>query len=189
MSLIYGIAINNADYKVKPVINGKQITCPYYRTWFSMIQRCYSTSFHKKWPTYAECSVTNEWLHFLTFKAWMEKQDWKGKHLDKDIMFPRNKIYKPGACVFVSAKINTLLVDCAASTGKYPKGVCFDKAEGKFIARMRVNGKSKRLGLFVSPVEASKAYRKAKRQHLLETACHESDIRVKQGLRRHSLLY
>ena len=189
MSLIYGIAINNADYKVKPTINGKRTTCPYYRTWFNMIQRCYSTSFHKKWPTYAECSVTNEWLHFLTFKIWMEKQDWKGKHLDKDIMIPGNKIYSPDTCVFVSPRINTLLVDCKASTGKHPKGVRFNKADGKFIASMRVFGKSRYLGRFNDPDEASKAYRKAKRLHLLETAYCESDFRVKWGLYRHSLLY
>jgi hypothetical protein len=189
MSLIYGFGVNDADYRVTSTIDGKRVVCPYYRAWTGMLGRCFSVSSLKKYPSYAGCTVADEWRSFLAFKAWMEAQDWQGKHLDKDIIIPENKVYSLDTCVFVSGAINTLLVDCKASTGKFPKGVCFDKSEGKFIARMRVFGKSKRLGLFDCPEEAGNAYREAKRLHILRVASTEPDVRVKQGLYRHSQLY
>jgi len=39
----------------------------------------------------------------------MERQDWEGKHLDKDILIPGNKIYSPDRCIFVSSLINLLI--------------------------------------------------------------------------------
>ena len=39
---IFGIGINDACYQVQPFINGKQVTCPFYRVWKNMMKRCYS---------------------------------------------------------------------------------------------------------------------------------------------------
>ena len=41
------------------------------------------------------------------------------------------------------------------------KGVWFDKRTGKFQAQIRINGKKKYLGLFLTPEEAHRAYAKA----------------------------
>jgi hypothetical protein len=185
---IIGVGINDADYIVQPRINGKKLMCPYYMTWFGMIWRCYSESLHLKRPTYIGCTVASEWLTFSNFRAWMVERDWQGKHLDKDILFPRNKIYSSGACAFVTKEINMLLTDSAANRGNYPQGVVFHKQDKRYHARMKVNGNLKYLGRFDTPEEASSIYREAKRLHILTIACCEPDIRVKQGLYRHSEL-
>ena len=186
---IYGVGINDADYVVTPTINGKQIKCPYYKAWKSMFVRCYSMNCQEKQPTYIGCRVSSKWFLFSSFKKWMELQDWKGKELDKDVMFPGNKIYGPSNCVFVSRKINALLNDCAAAKGAFPIGTSYHKGTGKYTARICKNGNSTPLGYFDKIEEASATYREAKRLHILTIACCEPDIRVKQGLYRHSLRF
>ena len=107
--LVYGVGINDADYVVQKwetigYVNGKQKQkliwiCPYYSAWKSMLKRCYSSKYQDKRPTYKGCSVSDEWLTFSVFKVWMEKQDWEGKQLDKDLLFEGNKIYSADTCV------------------------------------------------------------------------------------------
>ena len=156
--LVYDVGINDADYVVKPRINGKMVTCPFYRKWTDMLQRCYNPKFQAKCPTYVGCTVAEVWLTFSNFKAWMEKQDWEGKHLDKDLLDPGNKVYGPENCVFVSGHINTLLTDNAANRGAYPQGVNFDKPTGKYKAQCSVGGRSKHLGRFTTIAEAESTY-------------------------------
>ena len=106
--LVYGVGINDADYQVNPTIDGSRVMCPAYSAWHSMIERCYSEKYHDKKPTYKECYVCDEWLYFLKFKSWMEKQDYKGKELDKDILIQGNKVYSPETRIFVDKTINVL---------------------------------------------------------------------------------
>ena len=186
--LIYGVGVNDSPYTIVLKINGKRIECPYYRAWFGMLRRCYSKQYRKTHPTYAGCSVCGEWLLFSNFRAWMVRQNWKGKELDKDIMCPGNKIYSPQTCVFVNGSINTLLTNSAASRGDHPQGVKLEKRTGRFIARININGKYKHLGSFGSSEKAYSMYRETKRMHILTIACCEKDVRVKQGLYRHSEL-
>lgn len=110
--LVYGVGNNDADYVVEKreeigYVGGKRRrklmwVCPYYQTWKDMIKRCYSTKCQEKFPTYKGCSVSADWHTFSNFKAWMEKQNWEGKQLDKDILIEGNKVYSPETCVFVS---------------------------------------------------------------------------------------
>ena len=103
------VGINDATYIVKTTINGKRVTCPYYSKWSEMIRRCYSTEYQGRKPTYSDCCVHAGWWLFSSFKRWMEKQDWQGKHLDKDLIKAGNKMYSPLTCVFVSNKVNTAI--------------------------------------------------------------------------------
>lgn len=82
---ILGVAINDAEYVVTAKVDGVKISCPYYKVWANMLQRCYNKKEQERYPNYAGCTVCDEWLTFSTFKSWMERQDWRGKHLDKDI--------------------------------------------------------------------------------------------------------
>lgn len=120
--LIYGVGINDSK---STYIEGKR--CKYYVTWKSMLQRCYSLKYKNKNPTYANCSVCDEWLTFSNFKAWMVKQNWEGKDLDKDILIEGNKIYSPETCFFISRRINTLLNVSKKRIGSLPLGVTFNK--------------------------------------------------------------
>lgn len=132
---VYGVGINDSDYIIKPEINGVRFYCPFYEVWVSMIQRCYSAKLHAKRPTYKGCSTCKEWHSFMAFRAWMEKQDWRGKEIDKDILIEGNKVYSPNTCVFVSAAVNTLFTDSGVARGPYLIGVTWNARENKFVSQ------------------------------------------------------
>ena len=131
--LVNGVGVNDADYVVEKLettgyVNGKQKQklvwyCPHYRAWRGMLSRCYSAKYQEKQPTYIGCSVSEEWLTFSNFKAWMEKQKWEGMHLDKDLLIEGNKIYSADTCVFVSPLVNTFINDQMAKRGEWLIGV------------------------------------------------------------------
>ena len=101
--LVHGVGINDADYAVANYetigcVDGKQKQkrvwlCPYYQAWTSMLERCYSAKWHERNPTYKNCTVSDEWLTFSNFKAWMEKQDFEGKQFDKDLLVQVIRFY------------------------------------------------------------------------------------------------
>lgn len=155
---IYGVGINDADYVVSPTLNGNRSKCHYYQTWKGMLERCYSQEFQLRRTSYAGCTVSEEWHLFSSFKMWMQKQDWRGKELDKDILKLNNKVYSPSTCIFISGAINSLFNDRAASRGEYPQGVSFCKSRGKFRASCRVDGLLKNLGSFTTSEEAEYVY-------------------------------
>lgn len=183
--LVFGVGVNDANYIVHPIIDGKNMTCPYYSTWRDMLKRCYNIKFQKRRHTYKGCSVVKSWLTFSNFKYWMDKQDWIGKQLDKDILVSGNKIYSPDTCVFVSGEINTLLVDCAASRGEYPQGVAWHKRDQKYQVYCNVRGKPKYLGSFNTVDEAELVYLKFKINNI-ELIAGEQSESVKLGLLRHA---
>lgn len=187
--LLSGVGINDANYNVYEytVVEGKTKMiwcCPFYKTWGSMLVRCYSPKYQKLYPTYIGCSVTKEWHLFSNFKAWMEAQDWKGKHLDKDILFRGNKTYSPEACVFVDPRINTFLSENGAVRGEYPIGVCFHKRDEKYTAKCcsAESGKRKHLGYFDTAEEAHEAWLVFKLEQAKILASEQSDERIAKAL-------
>ena len=183
--LVFGVGVNDADYPVKPTINGKQIICPFYRTWQNMMNRCYSAKYQEKFPTYTGCAVSAEWLTFSNFKVWMEKQDWQGKELDKDIIFKGNKIYSSETCVFVDSVTNSFTLDRSLDRGEWPIGVYLSEPAGKFRAQCGNPFTEKResLGCFTCPREAHEAWRKRKHELALRLADLQSDSRVADAIR------
>lgn len=153
--LVEGVGINDAPYLVKPRVNGKCVECPFFTVWRSMIRRCYSKIYHNKQPTYKDCKVHDDWLNFMAFKSWMEKQDWKGNNLDKDILKPGNKTYSKETCLFVSKGVNNLLNDHKAKRGEFPIGVC--KFGNKYMAQCS-GRKNRYIGLYDTPEQAHRAW-------------------------------
>lgn len=184
--LIYGIGVNDADYITDLKIDGYRSKCPYYITWSHMLSRCYSNNYHKKQPTYKNCTVTKEWLIFSNFKGWMKLQKWKGNQLDKDIINPGNKIYSPANCCFINKKLNTLMCDNKANRGKHPIGVSWHKAANKFSVKCSVNGKPKGLGYFNNSKDAAEIYNKFKSNLVIMESNKQSDQRIKNGLLKHA---
>jgi len=185
--LVYGIGINDSDYYINPIIDGKRVICPYYTKWHSMMTRCYDPKYHIEKPTYIDCTVDKEWHSFMSFRKWMMSQDWVNKHLDKDLLFPGNKIYSKDTCCFVDENINTLLLDCGASRGSYPIGVSLRKSTGKYIAQISDSGKKKYLGDFYTFEEANKEYRLAKSKLVLRDSKDINDKSIKEALIRKAL--
>lgn len=177
--LVYGVGINDANYKVSK-------KCPFYDRWVHMLERCYSRKFLNRRKTYEGCTVHNDWLHFMNFRAWMMFQDWEGKQLDKDIIVPNNKIYGPDTCCFVDNKLNSLLTNRAAGRGDHPLGVTFCKNTRKFNAKCKLNGKNKNLGYFNSPNDAFEVYINFKSKIIIEIAMSQVDNRIRDGLLSHA---
>lgn len=183
--LVYGVGVNDADYVVYPLIDGRKVMCPFYRTWKSMVERCYSEKFKERYPTYEGCKVSNEWLTFSNFKKWMEEQDWKGKQLDKDLLIEGNNIYSHKNCIFVSSQLNLFVSENIANRGKYPIGVSFYRQNGKFKSCCcnPFTEKQEYLGYFNCPHEAHEAWRKRKHELACQWADIVEDPRLKQALR------
>lgn len=165
--LVHGVGINDADYNTRIIVNGKAVTCPAYRKWTSMLQRCYSSKCHAINPTYIGCSVCNEWLTFSNFALWFGSNNVEGWHLDKDIKIKKNKIYSPNSCLFVPQSINKLLNERTAKRGDWPIGVYFHKRDRIFPAQIRIEGKLVYLGSYITPELAHLAYKKAKNKEIM----------------------
>lgn len=112
--LVAGVGVNDADYKVVrfgEYVNGKrkrEWICPYYRAWSAMLNRCYRQDNDDRYNAYKDVIVCTEWHTFSVFKSWMEKQDWEGKVLDKDLL-TGNCEYSPDNCLFIPAWLNTAI--------------------------------------------------------------------------------
>jgi hypothetical protein len=192
--LVWGVGVNDADYVVKKweeigYVDGKRKrkqvwVCPYYQTWKSMIERCYSAKFQEKWPTYAGCAVSEDWLIFSNFRKWMAAQNWEGLQLDKDILAEGNKIYSAEACVFVSATVNNFVNDSSAARGEWLIGAYRNKAAGKFKSTCHntFTKKSEHLGYFATEQEAHNAWAKRKLELAHELAAIQTDPRVAKAL-------
>ena len=192
--LVYGVGLNNADYAVQKFetigyVDGKRRqkkvwVCPYHQAWENMLERCYSAKYQERQPTYRGCSVSEDWLTFSNFKAWMEEQDFEGKHLDKDLLFEGNKIYSEDTCVFVTPMVNIFTTDSGASRGEWLIGVHWDKDRKKFRARCSNPFTKKReyLGLLTCEQQAHEAWLKRKLELAKELAAIQTDPRIAKAL-------
>ena len=194
VKLVHGMGTNDADYVVQRketigYVDGKRKQklvwiCKYYQAWKGMIQRCYSAKYQKSRPTYAGCSVSEEWLTFSNFKAWMVAQDWEGKQLDKDLLIEGNKVYSPETCAFVTQMVNSFTIDSGAARGEWLIGVNWDKGTNKFRARCHnpFSGEQENLGLVTCELEAHNAWLKRKLELAHELAAIQTDPRVAKAL-------
>lgn len=181
MGVLYRIAINDANYAVKPREGDH---CPFYLVWSAMIDRCYGKR-TKSNNNYKGCSVCEEWLTFSNFRAWMETQDWKGKELDKDLIIPENKIYSPRSCVFVSREVNAFLVRPRSKTTT-PLGVYAMRRKGRVYYKAQIKGIGKAafyLGIFPTPLEAHRTWQTEKLKRIIKLIEKQDDKRVIDGLK------
>lgn len=182
-SLVLGWGINDSS---SPIIHGKEKELA-YKTWTSMIRRCYSDKYHKHKPSYIGCSVCEEWRYYSNFEKWFDKHFRKGYVLDKDILVQGNRIYSPETCCFVPPYINGLLATNASKRGELKTGVYLH--QGKYVAQCGINRKQRRIGEFDTENEAHEAYKKAKYAEIERVATEALkdgiiDKRVYDGLLR-----
>ena len=171
---VYGVGVLGTKYPSK--VNG--VKTKEYTLWQSMLQRCYSDSSKKKRPTYIGCEVSDNFKSYEYFYEWCHEQigfgnDGNGNpfQLDKDLLIKGNKVYSEDSCVFIPAEINTLLIKCTATRGEHLIGVCWNKTNRAFKAKVSKNkGKTEYLGLFNTELEAFNAYKEAKESFIKEQA-------------------
>jgi hypothetical protein len=109
----------------------------------------------------------------------MEKQDWQGKHLDKDILKNGNRVYCKEFCAFVTPKTNIFF-----SSKKDCDGVSLIRSTGRYRARCQnpITGERIHIGVFADESDAVDAYSKVKREQFLSLSKIESDKRVSNAL-------
>lgn len=162
--LVFGVGLN--DYKGMPKPENYD---KFYRMWVNMLKRCYSSSYHKRKPSYIGCTVDPDWLVLSNFISWVSFQEWEDKQLDKDILHPGNKIYSKDFCCFVDKRINSFVTERQADRGDYPIGVNFHKVTGKFVAQVNTGiGYQTHLGTFDTPELAHQAWLQAKYELAVE---------------------
>jgi len=183
--IILGVAINDADYVVCGIFKGKRVTCPFYSTWKSMLNRCYGIKYISRKPSYKDCQVCREWLLFSNFKAWMEKQDWQGKELDKDLITKGNRIYSEKNCAFISKCLNNFIVEGGIKRGNFLLGVTWHRRNGSFQAQCRnpITKKCDYLGQHKTQESAHLAWKRRKHELALQLAEMQADPRVANALR------
>lgn len=143
-----------------------------YLKWHRMFYRCYSKAYLKDKPTYRGCSVSNEWYNFQEFAKWFNENKWSKDCivLDKDILCKQNKIYSPDTCILVDQRINSLLLKHQNDRGEYPIGVIYKPLNNKYQARCNMMDKRQSLGLYNTPEEAFRAYKKFKELYIKQVA-------------------
>ena len=143
---VYGIGVLGTKYPSK--VNG--VITKEYSLWMNMLRRCYSDKYQKKYPTYEDCEVSDNFKSFEYFYEWCNKQvgfDNKDWQLDKDLLIKGNKVYSENTCVFIPVEINLLLTKRDASRGEHLIGVCWSNTHKAFVARVSRNkGKQEHLG-------------------------------------------
>lgn len=161
---VFGIGVLGDKYAT--CVNSK--TVKEYLLWHSMLERCYSTLQHVKNPSYAGCTVSDNFKSYEYFYEWCHLQHGfsiEGWQLDKDLLVKGNKIYSENTCVFIPREINNALSNTGSSGKQYPLGV--SKQGCSFIARLNgTDGRSVYLGRFNTPEEAFLAYKYHKEQYL-----------------------
>jgi hypothetical protein len=150
-----------------------------YSAWSSMLRRCYNEDYWSKYPTYAGCSVSEEWHNFQNFAEWYEKQpnaNKDGFSLDKDIIKSSNKVYCQDYCDIVPSKVNNLLINCKATRGQFPVGVCYYSRSKKYKAQVSTVDKRIFLGYYNTPEEAFVVYKEAKEAEIKRVAEEYKDV-------------
>lgn len=130
----------------------------------SMMTRATAKRYKDKFPTYKDVSVEGNIKDYNYFVEWSRQQVGFGKQgwvLDKDVLFPKNKIYSEETCVFIPAVINSFYAFVkTTNTNEFPFGVSWCESENKFKAYCsQLNGKNKTLGRFDSAEQAGESYR------------------------------
>ena len=157
---IHGVGFNDADYAVRPVVNGVNLMDPAYRTWSNMLKRAYDQKLHERYPTYSDVTVCKEWHSFNAFRTWWLENYREGGHLDKDLLVVGNREYSPRSCLYIPQWLNKFTTDSGASRGELPVGVYLCKQTGKYKSQCcnPITGKNRNLGRFSTPKAAHEAW-------------------------------
>jgi len=145
----------------------KGVTIKKYNTWTGMIEKCYSSDYHIKRPTYKDVTVCIEWHDFQVFGDWYDEQYKEdGWLLDKDLLSGNDKVYSPETCLFIPINLN-LFLSRDKGNRDYPVGV--ERIGSKYISQILclLSGRRLHLGVFDTIEEADLAYRNNRLANML----------------------
>ncbi|MBC1188495.1 AP2 domain-containing protein [Kluyvera sp. SCKS090646] len=161
--LAYGVGVNDCNFPVTSRVNGVLVTHRAFQTWKNILQRCLYAPTKQKYPTYADCSLGDEWIYFSNFHTWWKANFREGWVVDKDILFLGNKVYSPEYCLYVPEELNNFVISREAKRGGTAIGTTFDARVGLFRASISLGkGKKHHLGAHKTEDEAYSAWLNAK---------------------------
>lgn len=143
-----------------------------YSMWKGMLERCYSDTFKAKWPTYKDCTCSEEFRVFQKFAQWATTQVGFSPtcHLDKDLLYRSNKLYSTETCVLLPPRVNTLLIHKRFPDRGLPTGVSYLPDRDRYVAQMNKGGKYVMLGRYKSVDEAAAKYVAEKEKEIKSVA-------------------
>lgn len=143
------------EHGINDVLNASKYR--WYKIWQEMLRRCYDLKLIQKYPTYNGCTVDDNWLYLSNFKEWYEDQgDVSQLFLDKDFLYPGNKIYSKERCILIPNALNALITKSNSIRGQYPIGVV--KKGNRYIARCKNRKELITVGSYLTPEDAYAAY-------------------------------
>lgn len=93
-----------------------------YKTWHSMLQRCYETNTINNLSYKNRIKVCEEWECFQNFVPWFNKnynfETMNKWELDKDILCPKCNLYSPETCLFLPREINSRMCKTIQKIGQ-----------------------------------------------------------------------
>lgn len=172
-SSVYGMGIIGVKYPAR--INGEKEK--EYKTWHSMLQRCFDEKYKETHPSYKNVTCCDEWLLYENFYEWIHSQEnfdkWhEGKRwgLDKDIIKKGNKVYSPETCCLVPHNVNSLFTKSNATRGKLPIGITKNNNAYECNCRNPLTGELGYIGLGHTIEEAFQLYKKYKENIIKQVA-------------------
>jgi hypothetical protein len=181
---------NDAPYTT--YLGKPPVVCPAFMRWRKIVERCRGAWSLRAKPRYEDCSVCPEWYSFMAFRGWLVAHEgWEGLEVDKDILYPGNRLYSPETCALVPQWLNKAFVPPKGSAFGMPPGVTEVRKITctRYMARCTdTTGTRVFLGLFTNPEDAGAAVSRAHQAKLLRLAETYPDARVALGLYRHALL-
>ncbi len=163
---VYGIGIVGDGVVSK---NGKHFES--YTKWSSMIQR---VSIQK---SYHNCSISDEFLYYPTFKKFYDENSTSGFDMDKDLLIPLNREYSRDSICFLPPEINNSITTNNVNNDRYMVGVKYNLKTDRYESQCCSGGKSGRyLNTFDTEIEAHLDYLSHKNKHIWDLADKYKDV-------------
>lgn len=149
---------------------------PYYRHWKQILERSYCPKLKKKYPSYDNVTVCEDWHSLKNFKIWFDnnyQQGWDQYCLDKDLLCDQLnfKIYSPETCVFLPHRLNTLIIKRYKNrkNKELPIGITKKSKNSKYCARCQIGESQPHvIGYYKDLNEAWEVYRNFKQNYIKE---------------------